>query len=132
GMTVVLISGGLTFIVGILILRPFSMAPGSEQATAGQADDTHFRELLRQLRDLDDDLATGKLAQTDHVRLRGPVERTAAAVLSSRVSGPAAGTTAAAPSWSSRSSAPGPAVAVGARAQTAAPRPPLALPPLAP
>src|SRR5262249_59492134 len=103
-------SGVLTFIDGILILRPFSIAPGSEQSTAGQAEDTHCRELLRQLRDLDNDLATGKLAQTDHVRLRGPVERTAAALLSSRVSGPAAGTTAAAPSWSSRSSAPGPAV----------------------
>jgi cytochrome c-type biogenesis protein CcmH/NrfG len=39
------------------------------------------RALLRQLRDLDDDLAAGKLDEQDHRRLREPVEREAAAAL---------------------------------------------------
>src|SRR5262249_9387655 len=45
------------------------------------ADEDRGRELLRQLRDLDDDLAAGKLTHGDHARLRDPVEREAAAVL---------------------------------------------------
>jgi tetratricopeptide (TPR) repeat protein len=39
------------------------------------------RALLRQLRDLDDDLAAGKLTDADHERLRAPLEREAAAAL---------------------------------------------------
>jgi tetratricopeptide (TPR) repeat protein len=39
------------------------------------------RALLRQLRDLDDDLAAGKLTEQDHRRLREPLEREAAAAL---------------------------------------------------
>jgi hypothetical protein len=80
-MTIVLISGGLTFVVGLLVLRPFSITGGRLQVRAHLPDDSRRRELLRQLRDLDDDLAAGKLTQADHVRLRGPVEREAAAVL---------------------------------------------------
>jgi cytochrome c-type biogenesis protein CcmH/NrfG len=92
-MTVVLISGGMTFIVGLLILRPLSMTRGHLHVRAHTSDDVRRRELLRQLRDLDDDLAAGKLTNTDHVRLRGPVEREAAAVLRRvRTQGRAAGT----------------------------------------
>jgi cytochrome c-type biogenesis protein CcmH/NrfG len=80
-MTVVLISGGLTFLVGLLILRPFSVTDGRLRVRANAPDDDRRRELLRQLRDLDDDLAAGKLTQDDHARLRDPVEREAAAVL---------------------------------------------------
>jgi tetratricopeptide (TPR) repeat protein len=44
--------------------------------------DDRRRALLRQLRDLDDDLAAGKIDEQDHRRLREPVEREAAAALS--------------------------------------------------
>jgi cytochrome c-type biogenesis protein CcmH/NrfG len=91
-MTVVLISGGLTFVVGLLILRPFSVTGGRLHVRAYTPDDDRRRELLRQLRDLDDDLAAGKLTQVDHVRLRGPVEREAAAALRRTTQGPAGGT----------------------------------------
>src|SRR5215510_7597544 len=80
-MTVVLISGALTFLAGMVILRPLSAARNRGQARAHDLADTRGRELLRQLRDIDDDLAAGKLTPADHARLRGPVEREAAAVL---------------------------------------------------
>lgn len=80
-MTVVLLSGGLTFVVGLLIMRPLSATGPRSHLRADAQDDSRRRELLRQLRDLDDDLAAGKLTQADHVRLRRPVEREAAAVL---------------------------------------------------
>jgi hypothetical protein len=88
-MTVVFISGGLTFLVGLLILRPFSVTDGGPRAEAHTADDDRRRELLRQLRDLDDDLAVGKLTQDDHARLRDPVEREAAAALGRKAHRPA-------------------------------------------
>lgn len=91
-MTVVLISGGLTFVVGLLILRPLAVAGGRLHARAHSPDDDRRRELLRQLRDLDDDLAAGKLTRDDHLRLRDPVEREAAAVLRSKTRSPAGGT----------------------------------------
>ena len=79
-MTVVIISGVLTFVVGLLIMRPFSISGDRPRTDAHALDDDRGRELLRQLRDLDDDLAAGKLTQVDHARLRGPVEREAAAL----------------------------------------------------
>jgi len=91
-MTVVLISGGLTFLVGLLILRPFSVAGGRLDVRAHTPDDNRRRELLRQLRDLDDDLAAGKLTQDDHIRLRDPVEREAAAFLGRKARRPARST----------------------------------------
>ena len=42
------------------------------------------RALLRQLRDLDDDLAAGKLTEDDHHRLREPIEHEAAISLTRR------------------------------------------------
>ena len=91
-MTVVLIVGGLTFLVGLLILRPFSVTGGRLHVRAHSPDDDRRRELLRQLRDLDDDLAAGKLTQDDHARLRDPVEREAAAVLGRTAQRPAGST----------------------------------------
>lgn len=44
------------------------------------------RALLRQLRDLDDDLAAGKLSEEDHRRLREPIELEAATSLTRRSS----------------------------------------------
>jgi hypothetical protein len=82
-VTIVLVVGGLTFLVGLVILRPFSHAPGIPQRNrrVPGPPNVRRRELLRQLRDLDDDLTAGKLTEADHARLRGPVEREAAAVL---------------------------------------------------
>ncbi len=45
------------------------------------ADEDRQRKLLRQLRDLDDDLEAGKLTPHDHARLREPLEREAALTL---------------------------------------------------
>ena len=106
-MTAVLITGGLTFVVGLLILRPFSAKCGFLHVRAYNPDDDRRRELLRQLRDLDDDLAAGKLTQADHVRLRDPVEREAAAVLRRTTHVPVGGTAVAASSTRSGSAAPG-------------------------
>jgi cytochrome c-type biogenesis protein CcmH/NrfG len=80
-MTELVIIGGLTFIVALLILRPFSLMTGRMHLRAHSPDNERRRELLRQLRDLDDDFATGKLTLDDHVRLRDPLEREAAGVL---------------------------------------------------
>ena len=96
-MTGVLISGGLTFLVGLLILRPYSPTGGRLHVRAHAPDDDRRRELLRQLRDLDDDLAADKLTSDDHARLRDPVEREAAAVLGRKAQRPAVGTAVTAP-----------------------------------
>ncbi len=117
-MTVVLISGGLTFLAGLLILRPFSVTDGRLHVRAHTPDDDRRRELLRQLRDLDDDLAAGKLTQDDHARLRDPVEREAAAVLSSKAQRPAGSTVVATPG-----PRPGPAIS-GPRRDSATSGPP--------
>ncbi len=106
-MTAVLITGGLTFVVGLLILRPFSAKGSLRPVRAHHPDDDRRRELLRQLRDLDDDLAAGKLTPADHVRLRDPVEREAAAVLLRKNRVPAGGPAAAGSGPRSGSAAPG-------------------------
>jgi tetratricopeptide (TPR) repeat protein len=80
-MTAVLVIGVLTFAAGFVILRPFSDAHRRSRVRVPASDEVRRRELLRQLRDLDDDLAAGKLTAADHGRLAGPVEREAAAVL---------------------------------------------------
>jgi cytochrome c-type biogenesis protein CcmH/NrfG len=91
-VTTVVLVGGLTFAVGLLILRPFSGKAVRPQVQGHDPDDDRRRELLRQLRDLDDDLAAGKLTADDHARLRDPVERAAAAALHRKAQGPADGT----------------------------------------
>src|SRR5262249_5012643 len=101
------ISGALTFVVGLLILRPFSIAGSRLHLRAHTPDDDRRRELLRQLRDLDDDLAAGKLTTDDHVRLRDPVEREAAAVLGRKTQRPPGGTAVATSSFRSGSATPG-------------------------
>jgi cytochrome c-type biogenesis protein CcmH/NrfG len=113
-MIAVIIVGGLTFVVGLLIFRPFSVKAGRLQARGNDPDDDRRRELLRQLRDLDDDLAAGKLTTDDHTRLREPVEREAAAVLRRKAQRPAGATVAV-------TSGPQPApAAAGERGDTAA------------
>lgn len=80
-MIIALIIGGLAVVVGLVILRPFSSARGYRHTRSHTSNEVRYRELLRQLRDLDDDLAAGKLTDADHVLLREPVEREAAAAL---------------------------------------------------
>ncbi|HEY7176469.1 MAG TPA: tetratricopeptide repeat protein [Micromonosporaceae bacterium] len=79
-MTVGLVIGVLTFAALLVALRPFSNAHRHALARVTASDEVRRRELLRQLRDLDDDFAAGKLSEADHDRLAGPVEREAAAV----------------------------------------------------
>ncbi|HEY2550049.1 MAG TPA: tetratricopeptide repeat protein [Streptosporangiaceae bacterium] len=83
-MTILIISAVLTFAVGVLILGPFSITGGRLHVRAHNADESRRRALLRQLRDLDDDLEAGKLTRADFDRLRGPVEREAASLLHAR------------------------------------------------
>lgn len=81
-MTALLIIGGLAFVVVLLIVRPLSNGRARLHIRTTTSDEDRRRELLRQLRDLDDDLAAGKLTAVDHERLRDPIEQEAAAVLS--------------------------------------------------
>jgi hypothetical protein len=80
-MSVVWVMGVLAFVVGLVILRPLSTGRDRVHERVTTADEDRRRELLRQLRDLDDDLTAGKLTADDHERLRDPVEREAAVVL---------------------------------------------------
>jgi tetratricopeptide (TPR) repeat protein len=80
-LTVVLVIGVLTFVAGFVVLRPFADVHRQPSRPGPASDEVRRRELLRQLRDLDDDLAAGKLTEDDHERLAGPVERQAAALL---------------------------------------------------
>ena len=81
-MTAALVAGGLAALCVLMVLRPFASArnPALAPPEADQEGD-RGGELLRQLRDLDEDLAAGKLDEDDHSRMRGPVEVQAAEVL---------------------------------------------------
>ena len=107
-MTVVVLVGALTFVIGLLILRPSSGKASRLQVQGHDPDDDRRRELLRQLRDLDDDLAAGKLTADDHARLRDPVEREAAEVLRRKAQVPAGGTAVVTPALRSGPATQGP------------------------
>jgi tetratricopeptide (TPR) repeat protein len=81
-MTTTLVAGALAALSVLMVLRPFA-SPRHPALALPDADPDSDRggELLRQLRDLDEDLAAGKLDEDDHRRMRGPVERQAAQVL---------------------------------------------------
>jgi Tfp pilus assembly protein PilF len=71
-------------VVLTLLVRPFLAtqhpAPLVETATLGGPRDVR-RQLLRQVRDLDEDLAAGKLSKADHGRLRRTLEEQLAPLL---------------------------------------------------
>ena len=117
-MTAALLSGGLTFLAGLLLFRPFSVTGGHLRVRASAPEDDRRRELLRQLRDLDDDLMAGKLTRDDHARLRDPVEREAAVVLARKAPGPAGSTAVVPPA-----TRPGPAASGPPHGRGAAGRP---------
>jgi tetratricopeptide (TPR) repeat protein len=79
-MTPLFLLGGLVLAAAVAVLWP-SSAARRLPVRADDADQDRRRALLRQLRDLDDDLAAGKLTEDDHRRLRAPLEREAGAVL---------------------------------------------------
>jgi hypothetical protein len=81
-MIAILVAGALAALSVLMILRPFASTryPARARPDADPESD-RGGELLRQLRDLDEDLAAGKLDEDDHRRMRGPVERQAAQVL---------------------------------------------------
>jgi tetratricopeptide (TPR) repeat protein len=64
-----------------VVVRPMLVAKQTDFSPSAMVDQSQPRALLRQLRDLDDDLASGKVADADHRRLRGVLERQAADAL---------------------------------------------------
>jgi len=81
-MTATLVAAGLASLCVLVILRPFaSTAHLALAPPESDPESDRDGELLRQLRDLDEDLASGKLDEDDHRRLRDPVERQAAQAL---------------------------------------------------
>ena len=73
-MTSALVVGLLVSAATLLLARPL-LAGSHQPAEPVQRDvEDPSRELLRQLRDLDEDLAGGKLSDDDHRRLRAQVE----------------------------------------------------------
>lgn len=105
-MTLALVAGAICAVAAFLLARPFLAAPPASGRASVVPPGDGRRHLLRQVRDLDDDLAAGKLTAAEHVRLRNALEaqlapmlRDAArpsprrpAQLQDRPSGPGAGT----------------------------------------
>lgn len=76
-----LLVGTLCSFAALAILLPLWNGHRSRELVVVEPDLDLRRELLKQLRDLDDDLAHGKISEADHRRLRDPVELAAAAAL---------------------------------------------------
>ena len=79
-MTFAALVGALCALIGASLVRPFLAARHGPGPSPGGGPDAS-QALLRQLRDLDDDLAAGRVLESDHRRLRGPLERRAADAL---------------------------------------------------
>lgn len=81
-MTLALVAGAVCAIAASLLVRPF-LSPARDPAPAAPAvpPADERRQLLRQVRDLDEDLATGKLTRVEHVRLRSALEAELAPLL---------------------------------------------------
>jgi cytochrome c-type biogenesis protein CcmI len=79
-MTFAVLLGALCTLMAAALVAPFLGA--GRASTSPPADRTESsRALLRRLRDLDDDLAAGRVPEADHHRLRGNLERQAADAL---------------------------------------------------
>ncbi len=76
-----LLVGTLCSFAALAILLPLWNGHRSRELVVVEPELDLRRELLKQLRDLDDDLAHGKISEADHRRLREPVELAAAAAL---------------------------------------------------
>lgn len=74
-MILALFVGGLGAVLVAVVVRPLLTVGTRGPVVPGTSDATDQRRvLLRQLRDLDDDLAAGKLSDADHRRLRRGLE----------------------------------------------------------
>ncbi|HEX5405985.1 MAG TPA: tetratricopeptide repeat protein [Pseudonocardiaceae bacterium] len=80
-MIITLIVVALAGLAGLAVLRPFTVGRSGALHYDADPDEDLRRGLLRQLRDLDNDLAVGKLTEEEHGALRRPVETEAVAVL---------------------------------------------------
>jgi tetratricopeptide (TPR) repeat protein len=79
-MTFAVLLGALCTIIAAGLGAPFLTTRRADASPpAGRAESS--RSLLRQLRDLDDDLAAGRVLEADHLRLRSDLERQAADAL---------------------------------------------------
>ncbi len=80
-MIVTLVVVVLACLAGLAVLGPFALGRPGVLHADNDPDEDLRRNLLRQLRDLDEDLAAGKLTEDEHQSLRRPVETQAIAVL---------------------------------------------------
>ena len=79
-MTFAVLLGALCTLIAAALGAPFLTTRRADASPpAGRAESS--RSLLRQLRDLDDDLAAGRVLEADHHRLRSDLERQAADAL---------------------------------------------------
>ena len=79
-MTFAVLLGALCTLVAAALGAPFLTTRRADASPpAGRAESS--RSLLRQLRDLDDDLAAGRVLEADHHRLRSDLERQTADAL---------------------------------------------------
>lgn len=80
-MIATLVVVALACLAGLAVLRPFVVGRSGVLHADADPDEDLRRGLLRQLRDLDNELAVGKLTDDEHRALRTPVETEAVAVL---------------------------------------------------
>jgi cytochrome c-type biogenesis protein CcmH/NrfG len=78
---ITLVVVALAILAGLAVLRPFTAGRSSALHADADPDEDLRRGLLRQLRDLDIELAAGKLSDEEHRALRAPVEAEAVVVL---------------------------------------------------
>jgi cytochrome c-type biogenesis protein CcmH/NrfG len=79
-MTFAVLLGTLCTLVAAALVAPF-LGTGRARTLPPAEGTESSRSLLRRLRDLDDDLAAGRVLEADHHRLRGDLERQAADAL---------------------------------------------------
>lgn len=80
-MIITIVVVALAALAGLAVLRPFAVGRSGALHADADPDEDLRRGLLRQLRDLDNDLAAGKLTEEEHKELRAPLETEAIAVL---------------------------------------------------
>ncbi len=80
-MIVTLVVLALACLAGLAVLRPFAAGRSGALHADADPDEDLRHALLRQLRDLDNELSAGKLTDEEHRALRAPVEAEAVTVL---------------------------------------------------
>lgn len=80
-MILAVVVGAFCAVTIAVVVRPMLVAKHTDFSPSAPVDRSQPRTLLRQLRDLDDDVASGKVADAEYLRLRGVLERQAADAL---------------------------------------------------